>query len=209
MIPNLRLIDGYWWPATDKECRPAVMDQYLDADIAIKLCTAKNIVIQAGGNCGVWARYLSGHFKTVYTFEPDIINFLCLNLNVPNENVIRMQAALGDKARPVGMITTPENVGAHRVEGKGGAIPVLRIDDLRLPDLNFLQLDIEGYEYFALHGAIHTIDAYKPVIMIEDKGHHKKYGIERSSLTDLFDNLGYIPRKKINRDLIMVHKDNA
>lgn len=209
MFPGIVNIDGDWWPEADKECRKAVMNQYVDADLAIELCHKKEIVIQAGGNCGIWPRYLSKHFETIYTFEPDITNFLCLNLNAPQTNIIRLQAALGEKARPVSMIITPENVGAHRVAGSGGDIPVIRIDDLRLRACDLIQLDIEGYEYFALRGAVHTIDEYKPVIMIEDKGHHKKYGVEKKSLDDLFDALGYIPYDKVNRDLIMIHSDHG
>lgn len=207
MHEAIKLIDGLWWPKTDKECRKAVMGQYQDADVALEMCRYKRIAVQAGGNCGVWPKYLADKFETVYTFEPDHLNFLCLNLNATAPNIVKMQAALGMKARPVGMHIDPANVGAHRIDSAAGAVPVIRIDDLRLPSLDFLQLDIEGYEYFALKGALHSIDAFKPVIMIEDKGHHRKYGVEKSSIEELFDALGYIPYDKINRDLIMIHHD--
>ncbi len=207
MLPdNIELIDGDYWPTDDKECRKSVMVTFKDADVALKICRGKKVVIQAGGNCGIWARYLSQHFETVYTFEPDITNFICLNLNVPEANVIRMQAALGAKSKPISILKAPGNVGAHRV-GDTGGIPVIRIDDLRLEACDLIQLDVEGYEYFCLKGAIHTIDNFKPVIMIEDKGHHKKYGVEHKELTDLFDVLGYVKYHKINRDLIMVPKE--
>lgn len=207
MRPDIVLRDGFWWPKGDKECGPAVMRTYKDADAAMELCKQKRIAIQAGGNCGVWAQYLSGFFETVYTFEPDHMNFLCLNLNAQQENIIKMQAALGMKNKPVGMIHMNENIGAHRISGRGGKIPVIRIDDLHLGALDLLQLDIEGYEYFALQGAVHSIDKFKPVIMIEDKGHHQKYGVQKSSIDDLFEALGYIPYDKVNRDLILIHSD--
>ncbi len=119
-----------------------------------------------------------------------------------------MQAALGMKNKPISMIGTPQNVGAHRVGGSGG-IPVIRIDDLRLPACDFIQLDIEGYEYFALKGAIHTIEAFRPVIMIEDKNHHKKYGVEREVIDEFFKALNYVKYDKIHRDLIMMPKEFA
>lgn len=207
MLPDLVLRDGFWWPKGDKECHPAVMRTYKDADIAIAKCKQKRVAIQAGGNCGIWAHHLSQFFETVYTFEPDHMNFMCLNLNATQPNIIKMQAALGMKNKPVNMIHINDNIGAHRIGGRGGNIPVIRIDDLRLPALDFLQLDIEGYEYFALKGALHTIENFKPVIMIEDKGHHQKYGVEKASIDDLFEALGYIPYDKVNRDKILIHSD--
>lgn len=203
MHKGLEQINGDWWPKGDKECRPAVMSTYKDADFAIKLCKKRDVVIQAGGNCGIWARYLATKFKTVYTFEPDITNFRCLNLNATAPNIIRMQAALGHGGPPLSMDLTPKNIGAHSM-GKYGIIPNITVDDLCLPACDFIQLDLEGYEYFALKGAKSTIDAYSPVLMIEDKGHHMKYGLDRSDVVDLAVMMGYEIVKKINRDVIMV-----
>lgn len=206
MHKGLIEIDGDWWPKDDRECRQAVMRTYKDADHAIALCNAKNVAIQAGGNCGIWARYLAKKFSTVYTFEPDHLNFLALNLNVLDENVIRMQAALGDKPRGISMIDAGKNIGAHRV-GSKGMIPVMRIDDMRLTQLDLLQLDIEGYEVHALRGAVHTIDNCKPVIMLEDKGHHRKYGLADNALNELLETLGYALHSSINRDVIWVPRE--
>ena len=206
MQKELIQIDGDWWPKGDKKCRPAVMSTIKDADQAIALCNAHDIAVQAGGNCGMWPRYLAKRFSTVYTFEPDITNFRCLNLNVPDDNVIRLQAALGDKPRGVSLIHTPDNIGAHRV-GSKGMIPVMRIDDMRLPGCDLIQLDIEGYEVHALRGAVHTIDNFKPVIMLEDKGHHQKYGLGKGALDELLETLGYAFHSSINRDVIWLPRE--
>lgn len=203
MQKGLVQIDGDWWPEGDTKCRPAVMGTFTDADYAIALCNGREVAVQAGGNCGMWPRYLAKKFSTVYTFEPDITNFLCLNLNVPESNVIRLQAALGDKPRGISMIHTPDNIGAHRVGSKGN-IPVMKIDDMRLPACDLIQLDVEGYEVHALRGAVHTIDNFKPVIMLEDKGHHRKYGLADKALNELLETLGYVFHSKINRDVIWV-----
>lgn len=206
MHEGLIQIDGDWWPKDDKECRPAVMRTYKDADHALALCNKFDVAVQAGGNCGIWPRYLAKKFSTVYTFEPELMNFLALNLNVPDQNVIRIQAALGDKARGISMIDAGKNIGAHRV-GSKGMIPVMRIDDMRLTACDLLQLDIEGYEVHALRGAVHTIDNCKPVIMLEDKGHHLKYGLGRNALNELLETLGYVIHGKINRDVIWVPRE--
>lgn len=196
-------IDGLWWPVGDAECRPSVLSHFRDADVALKLCKKRRVAIQAGGNCGVWARHLSKKFDWVYTFEPDITNFLCLNLNAPMENIVRMQAAIGNEKQPIGMSLVKENIGAHHVGGVG-QIPQLRIDDLNLPCVDFMQLDLEGYEYFALLGARETIKKHKPVLMIEDKRHHRKYGVGDADMGIFLAELGYIMHSKVARDIIMV-----
>lgn len=202
---SLEQIDGMWWPMGDEQCRRSVMEHYKDASEAIKLCRGNKIAIQAGGNCGVWAKYLSKHFDWVYTFEPDIHNFLCLNLNAPQHNVIRMQCAIGQDNQPIEMDLVRKNIGAHSVKG-AGFIPKIRIDDLNLPACDFLQLDIEGYEYFALLGAAKTIQKFKPVLMIEDKRHHRKYDISDNAMRDFLAESGYILHSKVARDIIMVPK---
>ncbi len=80
-------IDGDYWPYSDTECRPAALAQYKDLDVAIAQCRSKDAIIQAGGNCGIFPRYLAGVFKRVYTFEPDADNFLCLNMNAKEKNI--------------------------------------------------------------------------------------------------------------------------
>lgn len=197
----IKQYDGYWFPKGDKQCRPSVIEHYKDADNGMKYCKQKKVAIQAGGNCGVWASYLSNHFETVYTFEPDITNFLCLNLNATEPNVIRMQCALGSDNTPISMNLVEYNIGAHHIGGKG-VIPKIRIDDLNLPACDFLQLDIEGYEYFALLGAEKTIEKYHPVIMIEDKKHHRRYGVTDDELGVFMRKMGYNAVEKIARDVI-------
>jgi len=205
MQPNIVLIDGDYWPAADVECRPAIMKTYRDADFAMAYCQQKKVAIQAGGNCGIWARYLADHFDHVYTFEPDITNFLCLNLNVPNDNVIRMQAALGIKNGPVSVYKADNNVGAHFTSIAGGTIPQIRIDDLRLPSCDLIQLDVEGFEYFALRGAKKTILKHRPVLMLEDKGHGRRHGLNPDCIIKFMAECSYVLKEKINRDMIWVH----
>ena len=126
--------------------------------------------MQAGGNVGLWPNYLSKLFDTVYTFEPDSENFSCLAWNTrARKNIIRMQAALGDKPTMVGMERFPENVGKHTVNG-AGVFPMLTIDSLGLQDCNLIYLDIEGYEPQALFGARSTLARFHPVLSLEVNG---------------------------------------
>src|SRR5271169_24297 len=56
----------------------------------------KRFVIQAGGSIGLYPRLLSDIFEMVYTFEPNGLSFYCLSHNCQKDNIIKMQAALGE-----------------------------------------------------------------------------------------------------------------
>jgi hypothetical protein len=77
---------------------------------------------------------------------------------------------------------------------KGGRldyIPTLLIDDLNLDRCDFIHLDIEGYEYFALQGAEQTIKKHGPIIAVEKAGHEARYGLTWDHIQDYLVSLGY------------------
>lgn len=132
-----------------------------------------SVAVQAGGNMGVYPYMLSRMFKTVYTFEPDSINFHCLVHNCQVDNVIKINSALGAEHRLVGVKrNNMQNVGTHTVslEGDNVFTPQLMLDDFDLASCGLLWLDVEGYEMQIILGARRVISAYKPIIMAEN-GH--------------------------------------
>jgi FkbM family methyltransferase len=156
-----------WWPRYDREMWDYMHRFHLAPEFFDQLMThvtGSSIVVQAGGNCGQYVRQFSQRFDTVYTFEPDTINFLCLTLNCGN-NVIKTQACVGNERKFVN-IDRGHDSGAIHVSGLGN-IPTVIIDDMNLPGCDLIQLDIEGYELFALQGAKRTIEKYHPVIRVE------------------------------------------
>lgn len=180
-LSETKLIGEWLWPRSDERCASFVWARLPDLHQAMALLKRFEIVVQAGGNCGVWPAELAKRFATVYTFEADPLNFRCLTANVPRENVFKFNAALGYERGCIDLERTL-NCGGHRVGG-AGRIPMLRIDDLALPGCDFIQLDIEGHEVHALRGASDTVLQYQPVIMIEDKTFNRR-AIERGEGID-------------------------
>jgi FkbM family methyltransferase len=171
---------GFWWPADDGHCHVVIHKEVPDLERALKHVQHRRLAIQAGGNVGIWARYLARTFGTVLTFEPDAANFDCLLRNVP-DNVKAERAGLGDKACTMGLHVVPGNCGAHWMTPDGD-IPVVTIDSLCLDACDFMALDLEGSEPMALHGAMATIARFRPVIMMEEKGLSEKYyGVNRGA----------------------------
>ncbi len=195
--------NGFYVPESDTECSAVAFDTADDLELALPLCTGKMIAVQAGGNFGWWAKRLSKHFGMVYTFEPDPMNFSCMCRNIGDvQNIVKIQAALGEEHNCIDLMRKDGNAGAHYVDGYG-LIPTMLIDDLNLPACDLLVLDIEGMELPALKGAYRTIDSYQPVIQLELKGHGKRYGYEDATCIDWLKGFGYTVKHSVHRDIIL------
>lgn len=210
IVPGFRNVRGFVWPEADKECAAVVFGETAKLDLVMPLCRSKRSVVQAGGNCGVFPAYLAGHFGAVYTFEPVARNFVALTANTASlPNVVRFQAALGDRRCRVSMSDDPLNCGAAFVEPSAtGIIPTMCIDDLRLDDCDLVYLDVEGYEMPALLGAAVTLRCSRPVVVIEDKGLSEKYGKKKGDVVQwLCEAHGYRVHARPQRDVVMVPGD--
>lgn len=80
-------------------------------------------------------------------------------------------------------------------------VRVVRIDDLGLSRVDFVKMDVEGMEIEALRGARATIEAWKPIFLVE---HIKS---DRRELAGFFDERGYrVFTQPMN--LLCVHRDD-
>lgn len=145
-------------------------------------------VIQAGGCCGMYPYILSFLFKDVYTFEPDPLNFYCLDENTKTRpNIHKRQVALGDHPASLSLQRyTPANVGMHRITDTPGDMEVIRLDDLNIQDVDLLALDVELFEPRVIAGARETIKKWEPVIVCENDN------------PPLFESIGY---RKISQSM--------
>lgn len=198
----MRQVKGYWWPDADTECEAVVFRQVHDVDRAVARLPAerRKVCVQAGGNCGVWPVHLTKFFAEVWTVEADFENYLCLLKNmVPSMKPI--WAALSDgQSGGLGMKRNPANCGSYYVDGEGRT-PSIQIDELPLDACDLIVLDIEGMEPRALKGAQATLAKFKPILMLEDKGMSKRYGVKQG-WTQEFP--GYRFVEQAGRDVILV-----
>lgn len=167
----------------------------------------RNLILQAGGNAGLYPAIYSEFFRQVITFEPHDRWFTCLSVNAPQANIFKLRVAIGNNNEPVKMITPGGNMGGMYVTS-GGIIPKITIDSLGLsPDL--IHLDIEGAEYSALQGAMETIKRSKPVIVVEwDRSTMSEFGYSPEEFDNFFTSNNYVLQKSWDRDRAYVYKDN-
>jgi FkbM family methyltransferase len=202
----VELKDGWLWPKGDNHTWDAVWREVRsELPELLALVPRRRVVVQAGGNGGIWVRELAAKFERVYTYEPDPINFRCLVHNCPFPNVVFTNGAVGDRADFLKMKHHPGNPGAAQVEA-GEIIPVHRIDSLNLDACNLLQLDIEGFEHEGLRGAERTILRHKPVICLEMQKVDlaAQYGSSNELITAWLAERGYKLHMRMHMDNVFV-----
>lgn len=193
----------YWCPKGRDDAWRKYFARAIDMNPAINRCEHKRLVVQAGGNIGAWPVYLSQKFDEVITFEPETMNFQCLKRNVEQfPNIEAYNMALGDVACEV-ELKLAKSLGGHHLTRKPGSTPVVTLDSFLLDDLDYLMLDIEGWEYEALLGARESIEKFHPVIQIENRGHGVKKGTGKA-LKDILSILpGYKQTITVHRDVVL------
>ena len=181
----------YLWPKTDQRCYTYMMTHFDLPETISKLVNDKRVCVQAGGNMGVYTKKYAAMFDHVYTFEPEPLNFYCLTHNVTEPNVYKYQSCIGKARKLVNLKIKEANRGKNHV-AKEGAIPTIQIDDLNLPVCSLIHLDVEGFEYMALQGAIATIKRCKPVIAVEYfEKNAARYSWTLEHLEKMLTDLGY------------------
>lgn len=121
--------------------------------------------------------------------------------NVPDSNVIKIQAAVGNERELVKLYQSGCNghltysIDPSKSNAK---IPTLKIDDLNLPVCDLIQMDVEYYEYPALLGAIETIKRCSPVIIAENG--------DTPEIKELLEPLGYFIIDRTSYDTIWSKK---
>lgn len=178
-------VPRWMWIKTDKGAWDGPKDDWINSHKEKYLSLVKkfDLVVCAGGNQGMYPRLFSDMFKTVWTFEPDPLNFHCLVNNCQKDNIIKMNCALGAKPMAVEIYReTMENTGMHKIR-ENGIIPQLTLDSFEFPTLDLIQLDVEGLEIEVLRGGINTINKHKPIIAAERADEHVAKFLEELNYT--------------------------
>jgi len=193
-------VDELLWPVNDFNAfHWPMMDWIHDHRYFLQYVKGRDVVIQAGGCCGMYPRFYKNHFKKVYTFEPDPTNYYCLEKNCHGiEGIHHQNVALGAEEKYVSLDapTTPgeeHNVGMFTVNETAGATKMITIDSLGIDHCDLIHFDLEGYETNALMGAINLIEKSSPVIITE-----------RECGREFLESIGYRMVQKTSMDAIFV-----
>lgn len=201
----MKEVNGIFLPDYEQEMvkfltyEPAMIDgkgtyQRSKWERAIGLCKQRRTAVDIGAHVGLWSMPLARHFDRVEAFEPLPGHADCWERNLEGAgNAVLHMAALGDKLGSVMMSTEDRSSGdTHVVEaGAGEMVPLMRLDEYALQDVDLMKLDCEGYELLALRGGKETLMRCKPVVVVEQKPQHAdRYGFEPLAACRFLEGLG-------------------
>lgn len=148
-----------------------------------------DIVIDAGAHIGSFSIIASTRTgNKIFAFEPSNKTYACLKQNISNlkiKNINVINKGVGDSDGEKFFKVVPENYagstfsdsspynGSHNINEE--RVEVITLDSFveknKIPRVDFIKMDIEGYELRALKGAEKTIKKFKPKIAISAYHH--------------------------------------
>lgn len=148
--------------------------------------------MDVGAHVGLWAMWLVKGFEHVHSFEPVKLHADLYFKNVPGDNFTLHRYALGEKEGQIQMQIPAETTGNAHIAIQGrhpGTKHVPNPDDVRtepaemrtldsfgFENVDFIKIDVEGYELPMIKGGLQTIKKNKPFIVVEQKKNESAYG---------------------------------
>lgn len=176
-------IGEFWLPAPGRKLltfltwEVAVRRDYTHGTVRVR---PGDVVIDCGAHVGVFSRHaLNRGARQVIAVEPDPTNVACLRENFREEiqsgRVVVMPVGVWSETTRLNLSTHDDNSAAHSFIFAGdhasdGLIEALPLDNiveqLELDRVDFIKMDIEGSERFALQGARRTLERFQPRMAI-------------------------------------------
>lgn len=134
-------------------------------------------VLDIGANHGTHAMAMANICKQgqVYAFEPQNFMFQILTLNVEINQISNIKLYNLAVGLSTGEILYLESINTNRKQVNSGNTRVqtypsihrsitIALDDLRFPKIDFVKMDIQGFELFAFKGMQRTLLENRPFI---------------------------------------------
>ena len=151
----------------------------------------KRVMIDIGANIGIFARPSAERFEHVICFEPVLKNFEVLQKNLENYNNVELHnLGLSDRdqtatfelqtlkcghTKPVAEFVPNPEFEKHTGE-------LTTLDRFNFESVDWIKIDVEGFENAVLEGSRNTIQRNRPWLLIEDNGQQDQH---RQWLNDL------------------------
>ena len=196
----------------DKEFNLSTDDLYLEnvrvfesymVSLFKSLITKNDIVLDVGANIGCTALLFSQLAHKVFAFEPCPSTFYYLSDNIimsNQTNINTFNIGLGNKEEYVSLTYNSDNRSGGFVSNKLQAskghiteqVKIRTLDNVHAEfgfnKIDFIKIDVEGFEKHVLMGAKNAIQEFKPTVVLE-LNHWCLNAFQRICVPDFFDYL--------------------
>ena len=214
---------GGWWFPDEEEHLIAYMEntmmrrhdrfsyQFSKYERAKKYVKQRRCAIDIGAHVGLWTYPMSFDFQKVIAFEPSPKHRECWVKNVEAINVSLYPYALGTVSKDAFLITPLKqhtgNTMISTISGEGVAVQIRTLDSFEFKGpVDFIKIDCEGYEQAILQGAEKSLLAWKPTIVVEQRGDGDfttQFGFPRTGAVDYLVSLGAVVREDLSHDFVL------
>lgn len=162
--------------------------------------------VDIGANCGIWTRVMARCFERVTCFEPNPECHEAFWAN-NNEPTIKLHpVGLGNRDCETRLnLVSDKSTAFSRVDENGEIeISIRTLDSFELAEVDFIKIDVEGFEHNVIKGGIKTIVENRPVMIVEQKPDNaERHGLKQFGATNLLKKLGMRVIAEVSGDYIL------
>lgn len=139
---------------------------YYNIEWCKEFINPESVFVDIGAHIGTYSMILSSHCKEVHAFEPQTSVFECLNIGICNNNRFNIQVyntALGSNDCNSSLYHFSDDTSDITNYGN---INITTLDKYQIIGIDFMKIDVKGYEIEILRGASQTLinNNYPPFI---------------------------------------------
>jgi FkbM family methyltransferase len=178
-----------------------------ELDLLPALCDRAAAGLDVGANYGLYTHFMRRHCARTWAFEPNPrLAAILRRQHRRHPDVSVLQLALSDRAGEAALRVPRGRPGRGTVEDEnpltadldGVPIEALEVrrsplDQLGLPRVGFIKIDVEGHELEVLQGGQELIRRDLPALLIEVEERHRSGSI--AGVAALLEPLGYRPHR--------------
>ena len=189
LVKSAMANESSFWVLYGQHTKPTYLEdagngQQLQRDSALKHVKQWRVCLDIGSNIGQWTRPLAKRFQSVVCFEPNPNFRECFKKNIQEENVLLWPYGLSNKEHKA-----KQDFNSTVLRQEDGDIDCRTLDSFGLTNVDFVKIDVDGFEIPLLNGARETLSKNNPVINIEMKESKRSNIVARSR--QILENYGY------------------
>ena len=187
-----------FWVLYGQHTKPTYLEdagngQQAQRDAALQYIKQWRVCLDIGSNIGQWTRPLSKKFESVVCFEPNPNFRECFEKNIQEKNVLLWPYGLSDKEHKA-----KQDFNSTVLQQEDGDIDCRTLDSFGLTNVDFVKIDVDGFEIPLLNGARETLSKNDPVINIEMKRDKRTDIVVKCE--SILKDLGYKFQKRTKSD---------